>query len=147
MIDYAVLGKTEKTRARRFRVLMLLAKGAAPPEIRKMTGVALSTVYEDLRAIRRLQEAGSSVPLSVIVADGETWYQQKMRELEARAERVKDSNVPVWLGIQRTLIDLKRDDLKLKGAFVERNEVSVDTADRVVRKLLGPEGEEREKRR
>lgn len=132
-MDYCKLGTQEKTKTRRFKILGLLAKGATPPEISNSVNkqlekagekpLSLDTIYLDIRHINKLYAEGDDTPLAAIRAQGETFYLQKIRELEQKAQDYKD-NPSVWLGIQKLLADLKEKDLKLKGAFVEKVEHS-----------------------
>lgn len=132
MVDYCKLGHTEATKTRRFKVIGLLAKGATPMEIYKSINkehrkkeikeICLETIYKDIKEINKLYAKGDDTTLMAVQAQGATFYQHKIRELEAYAQTVKDDNPSVYLGVQKLLADMKEKDLKLKGAFIEKVE-------------------------
>lgn len=128
-INYRCLGKSDKTRNRRYHVLSFYLKGAKPSEIHnlvsRMTGYEKykqKDCYDDVAYLR--SHPLNDLPLEMVRDFGKSFYEIKITELERKLIFNETENPTVWLGIQKLILSYKMELLKLTGASVERVEHS-----------------------
>lgn len=126
-IDYRALGPNAKLQHRRYKVLRLYLKGATPPEIAHMTGETIKTVDNDLQYLRTKQL--NELPLMIMKDMGNSFYELKIRELEAEIAKLPNktpedirSYSNTRLGYEKLIQKYKEQSLQLMGAFTERVE-------------------------
>lgn len=128
-INYICLGKSEKTRNRRYHVLSFYLKGAKPAEIfnlvSRMEGYEKykqKDCYDDIAYLR--SHPLNDLPLEMVRDFGKSFYEVKITELERKLINNESENPTIWLGIQKLILSYKMELLKLAGASVERVEHS-----------------------
>jgi len=123
-MNYTCLGRNEKFRERRHRVLTLFLRGAKPAEIAEIMTLqdrgkgitektTVKTVYNDILFLRSTKL--HDLPVDLVRDLGNSFYESKITELE-RKLKANESNPSVWLGIQKLILDYKKESMKLLGA-------------------------------
>lgn len=123
-LNYTCLGKSDKIRNRRFKVLMLFLKGGTPAEIyinmnEQGINISKKIIYNDLSYLRITPL--HDLPIDMVRDFGKSFYEIKITELERKLRR-NESNPSVWLGIQKLIKEYKDSSLKLQGAVIQKIE-------------------------
>jgi hypothetical protein len=125
MLNYQALGSNDEMRHRRLTVLRFMLKGAEPPEIAHQMGKPVKTVYNDIAHLKKTQIYGEE-SIEIIRDQGNSFYEQKIRELEGQIARLPNRTPEdilkfgnIRLGLEKQILACKEKSLQLAGAFQE----------------------------
>lgn len=116
VVNYECLGKTAATRERRYKVLVFYLKGATPIEIAKLMGLKPKRISNDIYFIKN--NAINNLPLNIVRDLGQSFFEQKITELERKLKE-NETDMRVWLGIQKLILEYKDRSLKMYGALFD----------------------------